>query len=106
VNSTVVDIEELDCPWFMSSTLEWFLNLTHDAKIRAGSDLYGKWPVQASKQANIHTHGCNEVALVWGSLRLVPVNHNPKHNKANTETKLPNLHVTQYNLPPGSRRSK
>jgi len=22
----VVAIEELDCPWFMSSTLEWFLN--------------------------------------------------------------------------------
>ena len=27
---------------------------------------------QASKQANIHTHGCNEVTLVWGSLRLAP----------------------------------
>ena len=25
---------------------------------------------QASQQANIHTHGCNEVTLVWGSLRL------------------------------------
>jgi len=31
--------------------------------------IYGKWLVQASKQANIHTHGCNEVTLVWGSLR-------------------------------------
>ena len=28
---------------------------------------------QASKQANIHTHGCNEVTLVWGSLRLTPI---------------------------------
>ena len=27
---------------------------------------------QASKQANIHTHGCNEVMLLWGSLRLAP----------------------------------
>jgi len=25
---------------------------------------------QASKQANIHMHRCNEVTLVWGSLRL------------------------------------
>jgi len=28
---------------------------------------------QASKQANIHTHECNEVTLVWGSLRLAPI---------------------------------
>ena len=28
---------------------------------------------QASKQANIHTHGCNEVTLVWGSLRLASI---------------------------------
>jgi len=34
--------------------------------------MYGKWSVQANKQANIHTHGCNEVTLVWGSLRLAP----------------------------------
>jgi len=34
---------------------------------------YGKWSVQASKQASIHTHGCNEVTLVWGSLRLAPI---------------------------------
>ena len=26
-----------------------------------------------SKQANIHTHVCNEVTLVWGSLRLAPL---------------------------------
>ena len=25
---------------------------------------------QANKQASIHTHECNEVTLVWGSLRL------------------------------------
>ena len=31
--------------------------------------IYGKWSVQA----NIHTHGCNEVMLVWGSLRLAPI---------------------------------
>ena len=35
--------------------------------------IYGKWSVQASKQANIHTHVCNEVTLVWGSLRLAPI---------------------------------
>ena len=50
--------------------------LTHDVKmckIRAGSDL-GKWSVQASKQANKHTHAvCNEVTLVWGSLRLTSI---------------------------------
>ena len=34
---------------------------------------YGKWSVQASKQANIHTHMCNEATLVWGSLRLAPI---------------------------------
>ena len=28
---------------------------------------------QASKQAYIHMHGCNEVTLVWGSLRLAPI---------------------------------
>ena len=28
--------------------------------------------VGPSKQANIHTHGLNEVTLVWGSLRLTP----------------------------------
>jgi len=28
---------------------------------------------QASKQANIHTHRCYEVTLVWGSLRLAPI---------------------------------
>ena len=37
-----------------------------------------KWLVkaskQASKQANIHTHARNEVTLVWGSLRLCPIN--------------------------------
>ena len=35
----------------------------------------GIWPQaskQASKQADIHTHVCNAVLLVWGSLRLSP----------------------------------
>ena len=27
----------------------------------------------ASKQASIHTHFCNAVTLVWGSLRLAPI---------------------------------
>ena len=31
--------------------------------------IYAKWLVQE----NIHMHGCNEVMLVWGSLRLVPI---------------------------------
>ena len=35
--------------------------------------IYGKWSVQASKQANIYMHGCNEVMLVWGSPRLTPI---------------------------------
>ena len=42
--------------------------------------IYGKWSVhtdqaskQASKQANIHMYGCNEVTLVWGLLRLAPI---------------------------------
>jgi len=30
-----------------------------------------------SKQANIHTHGCNEVMLMWGSLRLIPIIYGP-----------------------------
>ena len=36
--------------------------------------IFGKWSVQAHKQANIHTHVRNEVTLVWGSLRLTPIN--------------------------------
>ena len=35
--------------------------------------IYSKWSVQASKKANTHTHGCNEVTLVWDSLRLAPI---------------------------------
>ena len=34
--------------------------------------IYGIW-LQASKQANIHTHVCNAVPLVWGLLRLTPI---------------------------------
>ena len=29
--------------------------------------------VGPSKQANVHTHGYNEITLVWGSLRLTPI---------------------------------
>ena len=35
-------------------------------------EIYGKWSVQA----NMHTHVCNEVTLVRGSLRLAPIIHN------------------------------
>jgi len=35
--------------------------------------IYSKWSVQASNQANIHTHVYNEVMLVWGSLRFAPI---------------------------------
>ena len=68
VSVLVVAIEELDFPWFRSSTIEWFLNLTYDVTTKNKSR---KCFMQASK----HTHdGCNEVTLVWGSLRLAPVN--------------------------------
>ena len=36
--------------------------------------LKNKRYVAASKQANIHTHVRNAVPLVWGSLRLAPIN--------------------------------
>ena len=51
--------------------LEPFFELTHDAKhVKYEPEVtYGKWSVQASKQT--YTRGCNEVTLVWGSLRLV-----------------------------------
>jgi len=32
------------------------------------------WSVHASKHTSIHTHACNEVTLVWGSLRSAPTN--------------------------------
>ena len=35
--------------------------------------IYSIWP-QASKQADIHTTSANAVTLVWGSLRLAPIN--------------------------------
>ena len=37
--------------------------------------VYGHKHARASKQANIHTHFCNAVLLVWGSLRLTPIIH-------------------------------
>jgi len=42
---------ELDGPWFMSSTVECFLNLTYDVN-RAKLEpevINGKWSVQVSK---------------------------------------------------------
>ena len=36
-----------------------------------------------SKQANMHMHVCNAVTLVWGSLRLTPIDH-PTHTHAHT----------------------
>ena len=41
--------------------------------LKALIKIYGKWSVQASKQANIHTHVRNDVTVVWGSLRLAPI---------------------------------
>jgi len=43
--------------------------MTHTCKLEM---TYGKWLVQwpSKIQANIHMHGCNEVTLVWGLLRL------------------------------------
>ena len=41
-----------------SSTIEWLLNLTYDingAKYEP-EVIYGKWSVQANKQASKHTH--------------------------------------------------
>jgi len=35
--------------------------------------IYGKWSDQASKQANIHMHRCNDITLVWGLLGLTPI---------------------------------
>ena len=53
---------------------EWSLDLTCDVNYANYEPevIYGKWSVQASKQANIHMHGGNEVMLVWDSLRLAP----------------------------------
>ena len=34
-----------------------------------------KFTVYGHKQANIHTHMCNAVPIVWCSLRLVPINY-------------------------------
>ena len=38
--------------------------------------IYGIWP-QAQSVSCIHTHLCNAVPLVWGSLRLAPINNLP-----------------------------
>jgi len=37
--------------------------------------IYGKWLVQASKQASIDTHMGAAVTLVWSSLRLAPITY-------------------------------
>ena len=42
-------------------------------------DCYLKFRVYGRKQANIHTHMCNAVMLVWGSLRLAPINKQDNH---------------------------
>jgi len=52
------------------------LLLTHDVKCtKLEPEVgYGKWLVDQCKQApNIHTHVCNGVTLVRGSLRLTPI---------------------------------
>ena len=42
---------------------------------------------QASKQASIHTHVRNAVTLVWGSLRLAPMNHGKEVYMTNHTTR-------------------
>ena len=56
--------------------------------------IYGKWSVQASKQASkqtyTRTHGCNEVTLVWSSLRLAPINMHIEYRYISTAPLLVN----------------
>ena len=57
-------------PWFRRVfNYRVVLNLTYDVITQNKSR---KW-FTVSKQANIHTHKCNETTPVWGSLRLTPV---------------------------------
>jgi len=43
-------------------------------KCKHAFKIYGIWP-QARKQASKHTHtSANAITLVWGSLRLAPIN--------------------------------
>jgi len=57
------------------SSLQVLFELTHDAKCAKYEPevTSGRWSVQAGN--SIHTHGRNEVMLVWGSLRLTPIIH-------------------------------
>ena len=61
--------------------------LTHDAYTQNKSR---KWFTVSgwSKQASIHTHGCN---LVWGSLRLAPTTHMQVYLSAASNIFLPIL---------------
>lgn len=45
------------------------LSFLTDDKCTWMFDLY----VDVHKQANMHTHVCNTIMLVWGSLRLIPI---------------------------------
>ena len=74
VSVFVIAIQELDC---MSMPVhrvvfEFNYDVTTQNKSRKRFTVSGR-SKQASKQANIHTHRCNEVTLVWGSLRLAPI---------------------------------
>ena len=51
-----------------TSSISVILKIRADLKFSVSG-----WSKQASKQASIHTHVCNEVTLVWGSLRLAPI---------------------------------
>lgn len=45
--------------------LSWLMTSAHGCLIYM-------W-MSTSKQANMHTHVCNTIMLVWGSLRLIPI---------------------------------
>ena len=58
-------------------------------------EIFGIWP-QASKQASTsiadtHTHVRNAVTLVWGSLRLAPIN-------IKLQTGVPDIWLHNYNI--------
>ena len=49
---------------------------------------FGEWSVQAHK-TNIHTHVPNAVTLVWGSLRLAPINNRASFLTAKSVLSIP-----------------
>ena len=62
--------------------------------------IYGIWGRKQAKQAYIHTHLHNAVLLVWGSLRLAPVNPPTTHMCLYTITFVHTLlQRCEHNLP-------